>query len=42
MSRGYTSVFAKLNRCFSAGKPTADMRILRIDEALKNAKRICL
>ena len=34
MSREYTSVFAKLNRSFSADKPIFGMRIPRIDEAL--------
>ena len=34
MSREYASVFAKLNRNFSAYKPIFGMRIPRIDEAL--------
>ncbi len=38
MSRRYTSVSAKLNGSFSAGKPAADMRILRIDEALEKCE----
>ena len=38
MSREYTSVSAKLNRSFSAGKSTADMRIPRIDQALEKCE----
>ena len=40
MSREYASVFAKLNRNFSAYKPIFGMRIPRIDGSLETSAKL--